>query len=76
MAVLSYLDSETSQRVPMTREQSDYFLKCFALDRSQPDKLFDEQMAKELGTGGQIMWLRLAWQPPGVEPVKVTPRRR
>ena len=70
--VLSYLDSDEKGRAPMTKEETEMFMKCFFLDKTKPDSVLDEKMSEELGFLGQVMYKRLSWQPDG-RVVQVSP---
>ena len=63
MTVELYLNSDPAKRVPMTRDQTDLFLRCTLAERVQPE-MFNENHANECGAVGQILYHRLQLQGP------------
>jgi hypothetical protein len=61
MAVLSYLDAPPTTHIPMTKEQSDMFIKCFFADQTGKVKgeNFNQGIAEQCGALGQILFYRL-----------------
>ena len=61
MAVLSYKDSDPGTHIPMTKEQSEMFIKCFFADQTAKTKgeTFNLSIAEQCGALGQILFYRL-----------------
>lgn len=59
MAVLSYLDSDPKTHVPMTKEQTELYIRCYYGEQAKPDQMFELAEAEQCGDIGRIFYHRL-----------------